>query len=157
MTGTKERPTVPNVILAIFWAQIALVLAYLGLLAAEETGIASHIVDRLFSAAFAPFGVAFFILGLALLILSWRTQLPPRLRTFLILTGAASSTAVIGAILHNVFYAIGIVARGWPIIEHISAGLEVAFFLAAVIGCPALFVIGAVGSIANLIRGHQRG
>lgn len=157
MTGIKEHPTVPNVILAIFWAQIALVLAYLGLLAAEETGIASHIFDRLLSASFAPFGVAFFILGLALLFLSWRTRLPPKLRTFLILTGAASSTAVIGAILHNVFYAIGIVARGWPVIEAITAGLEVAFFLAAVIGCPALFVIGAVGSIVNLIRGRQQG
>jgi len=75
-----------------------------------------------------------------------------RIKKFLILTGASSTGFFIFVILHNAFYALNIIAKDIFILDKLTEGLHVLFFLAAVIACPIGFLIGIIGTIVLFIK-----
>ena len=77
---------------------------------------------------------------------TWR-----RVKYFLILS-AASVIGFFGfALLHNVFYALGIMASDIIVLHYLPEVLHVVSFLIAIFVCPAGFLIGAVGSVVTVI------
>ena len=83
---------------------------------------------------------------------TWR-----RLRTFLILLGAGVIGFVLFAVLHNLFYALGIMAKDVAVLPQLLEFLHAAFFLIAIMVCPPAALIGAVGSVvvAVMNKGKQ--
>ena len=100
----------------------------------------------------AALGIAFGLLGL--LVAVWTAWLPEaRMRkAFFVLTGASGAGIPICAILHNLVYGLFIAWFGEGFWERHGMPDEPVFFILAVLVCPALFLIGSVGSIALLIR-----
>jgi hypothetical protein len=74
------------------------------------------------------------------------------MKKFLILTGASFGGFVVSVVLHNLFYALGIVASELIWLSYLMEVLEVFFFLVAVFVCPAGFLVGAMGSIVTFIK-----
>ena len=103
-------------------------------------------VKTFFFPVIAFLGILFFILGIALVVLSWK--LKGKIRFYFILTGASVFCILIFAILHNLVYGLFILLFGegfWG-----NGGDEPVFFILAVIVCPILFIIGAVKSFILL-------
>lgn len=103
---------------------------------------------QLFSVA-AVFAIIFGLLGLVLAVLTLRLQEPRLRRVFFLVTGISAAGIPISVVLHNLVYALCIVCFGekfW------GESDEPFFFILAIIVCPALFVIGAVGSTVLLVR-----
>ena len=69
------------------------------------------------------------------------------LKRFLILLGASVGGLFISVLLHNAFYALGIITSHIAALSYLMEGLHVTFFCLAVFLCPAGFVVGAAGSI----------
>jgi hypothetical protein len=91
----------------------------------------------------AVIAVVFFALAIALLVLTVKLKEPLIRKIFFILTGASAAGIPICGILHNLVYGL---------FYHGKAGEdEVVFFILAVLVCPALFVLGMLGSIVLLI------
>jgi hypothetical protein len=67
------------------------------------------------------------------------------------LAGASAAAIPVCALLHNVVYGLFLWWFGEGFWERHGAD-EPVFFLLAVVVCPALFLIGAVGSIAFFIK-----
>jgi MFS family permease len=95
----------------------------------------------------AVIAVVFFALAIALLVLTVKLKEPLIRRIFFILTGASAAAIPIFAILHNVVYGL---------FFHGKDGDEAVFFILAVLVCPALFVLGMLGSIVLLISARLR-
>ncbi len=91
-------------------------------------------------------GIALCYVAAATLILAfvhtWR-----QVRRFLILAGASLIGFPIFVVLHNLFYALGILAAGVILLNQLLEFLHAAFFIIAIIVCPPGFLIGAVGSV----------
>jgi hypothetical protein len=98
-----------------------------------------------------PPGLALVYLAVTAWILAlahrWR-----RVRSFLILLGASLSGFLVAVVLHNLFYALGVVAADAVVLQAVLGFLEVAFFLVAVFVCPPGAVIGAVGALVLAVR-----
>jgi hypothetical protein len=93
---------------------------------------------------FSPL-VATGVLGMALFILTIKYQVTGALRVFLMLAGAAPGAMFISIILHNFISAL--------IMKIIKKDFEEAvFFILAIFGCPAAFLVGTVGTIALMIK-----
>jgi len=90
----------------------------------------------------AVIAVVFFALAIALLVLTVKLKEPLIQRIFFLLTGASAVCIPIFAILHNLVYGL---------FFHGKDGDEAVFFILAVLVCPALFVIGMLGSLVLLI------
>ena len=73
-------------------------------------------------------------------------------RRFLILTAASFAGFFIFVLLHNAFYALGVVTGDIPGVSHFLEFSHVAFFCLAVFICPPGFAVGAVGSIIFAVR-----
>lgn len=56
------------------------------------------------------------------------------------------------SVLHNVFYALGIVFEDLLLLKYWFEALDAVFFLISVLIAPILFVVGLVGTIVMLIR-----
>lgn len=84
----------------------------------------------------------FFILGTALVVLTLRQKVAGKLKIFMLMTGGSAAGLVAFSVLHNLLYAL----LGFE---------EPVCFLLAVIACPILFLIGAVGSIVMMVRGKS--
>jgi hypothetical protein len=95
----------------------------------------------------AVIAVVFFALAIALLVLTVKLKEPLIRRIFFLLTGASAAAIPIFAILHNVVYGL---------FFHGKDGDEAVFFILAVLVCPALFIIGVLGSIVLLISARVR-
>ncbi len=89
----------------------------------------------------------FFLLGIILVVLTYKSKVKGKLKIYLLLTGISSLMFPIGAVLHNVFYALGIMVENIIILRYLMSILEVMFFLIAVLISPILFLVGAIGSI----------
>jgi len=131
----------------IFWALVVF-------FAALVAGIANrwmfwgHRMPLLgFALGFAIIAVVFCALAAALVILTLKLKEPLIQRIFFLLTGASAVGIPICAILHNLVYGL---------FFHGKDGDEAVFFILAVIVCPALFVLGALGSIVLLISAKSR-
>jgi MFS family permease len=95
----------------------------------------------------AVIAVVFFALAIALLVLTVKLKERGIRKVFFILMGASAAGIPIFAILHNVVYGL---------FFHGKDGDEAVFFILAVLVCPALFIIGVLGSIVLLISARLR-
>ncbi len=98
--------------------------------------------------------IAFALLGLIVAVLTARLKEPGAKRLFFLLAGASAAAIPICVILHNLVYALFIWWFGEGFWERHGTD-EPVFFTLAVVVCPALFVIGAVGSMVSLTRASQ--
>lgn len=101
-------------------------------------------------------GISFFLLGIALIVLTLKQKVRGILRKFLILTGATSAGFFVSVLLHNFIYGLFIVLFGPGFWERIGLGDEPFFFLLAIVVCPIGFLIGVVGSVTLFIK-RRRG
>jgi len=101
---------------------------------------------------FMPSGIIFFLLGIALIVLTVKSGLRGLLKKFLLITGAAPIGTVVSIILHNAFYGVFIYFLGADFWDRIGIGDEPVFFVLATIVCPIAFLVGVVGSIALFIK-----
>lgn len=95
------------------------------------------------------------LLGMFLVVLTLRLSEPRIQKMFFLLTGAAAAAIPVCVILHNVVYGLFI----WWFDEGFWArhgSDEPVFFIMAIIVCPALFLIGSMGSIVLLIAARAR-
>jgi hypothetical protein len=104
-----------------------------------------------------PFGLAVIVLAAAfvvLVIITAKLKEPRIRKLFFIITGASAALIPICAILHNLVYGLCMMWLGkdfWG-----AGGDEAVFFILAIIVCPALFVLGAIGSIVFLVSAMLR-
>jgi hypothetical protein len=132
----------------LFWGQIAVFVAIL-------LPMFVPTVRPLLRPAFLPLAGVWLLLGLGLLVLTVRTDLPRLLRWFLLATASSSSGAVLSMVLHNGMYAVGTVTGDRPVLQQTTSALEVVFFFGATIIFPLVFVAGVVGTIVTIIRSRQ--
>ena len=98
-----------------------------------------------------PFAV-FFLLGIALIVLTLREKVEGILKKFFLLAGASAVGVLVFILLHNAVYGLFIYFFGegfW------NGGDEPFFFIMAIIVCPLGFLVGVVGSIVLAIKGYS--
>jgi hypothetical protein len=101
----------------------------------------------------AVLAIVFGLLGIVLVALAARLKGPRMQKVFFILTGASAAGMPIFAVLHNLVYGLFIALFGEGFWErHGSGGDEPVFFILAILVCPALFLIGTVGSIVLFVK-----
>jgi hypothetical protein len=105
--------------------------------------------------------IAFVLLGLVVFVLTVRLNEARTQKAFFLLAGASAAAMPICALLHNVVYALFIWWFGEGFWERHGAD-EPVFFLLAMVVFPALFCVGAVGSLVSLAgaspdRGQRAG
>ena len=94
----------------------------------------------------SPFAV-FFLLGVALVILTVKEKVGGMLKKFLLLTGASAAGFLVSVFLHNAIYGLVLVKMlNRPDLD------EPVFFFIAILVCPIAFLVGAVGSIVLYIK-----
>jgi len=98
----------------------------------------------------------FCLLGIVLLVLVVREKVGGKLKKFLLLTGVSATGFFIFVVLHNVFYALGVVTENIFVLNYLMQGLHVIFFLMATPVCLIGFLVGLVGSIVLLIKKRKR-
>ena len=108
--------------------------------------------NSIIRAIFLPVMFSIPVFGVALMLLTIKVKLKKWIRVFLILTGAGPAGFAVFSILHNMFYAFGILTQSIPWLSFTMEILHVAFFLISLIVCPIVFVIGLVGTIVLFIR-----
>ena len=100
-----------------------------------------------------PFGVVlvvvFFLLGLVLMFLTIKGKVKGKLKKFLILTGGSASGFLVGVLLHNLLYGLGMLVEHIAWLYFLLEVLHVGFFIMAVLVCPLGFLIGMVGSVVT--------
>jgi hypothetical protein len=98
-----------------------------------------------------PF-IIFFLLAIALIVLTLREKVEGMLKKFFLLTGASAAGVFVFILLHNAVYGLFIYFFGegfW------NGGDEPFFFIMATIVCPLGFLVGMVGSITLAIRSYS--
>lgn len=96
-------------------------------------------------------GIIFVVLGIGLIILGAREKKQKCLKVFLLIAGISAAGFLPLVVLHNIFYAFGagLSLVSIPAMQDMQ-GLEVVFFLLAVIGCPIGLIVGILGIIICL-------
>jgi hypothetical protein len=133
-----ERPS--KLLSATFIATIALFLVLAALVFLQQWIPYGRLLSRYLM---LPGAAALVVLGLALLVLAMRSRLERGLRRALILTGIAALGAPVGAILHNLTYALLVLLSERGIWKLKEGGDEGVFFLLAVVAFPVLFIVSA--------------
>ena len=118
----------------IFWTQLAVFLLLF-------SSILLGYIPRMF---FLPVIGLFFVLGVALTILTWKAKVK---KLYFYLVGFSSIGFFAFVMLHNFFYALGI-HFGLFALEVLHA----VFFIIAAVVCPLAFIIGVVGVIYRLFK-----
>ena len=93
-----------------------------------------------------PF-IIFSLCGAILILLTLKKKVEGNLKKFLLLTGISASGIFVGILLHNFFYALGIMTEHIFWLNHLFELLHVVFFITATIICPVGFLIGTIGVI----------
>ncbi len=137
--------------IAIFWALVGAFIVVL----AEFFIPAFRDLFKSSKLFWGPLAV-FFLLGSALLFLALKAKKRTELKKFLILTGASASGFFISVILHNLFYAIGVLTNHILVLKYLMEFLNIAFFLIGIFICPLGFLIGAIGTITLLIKQREK-
>ncbi len=94
----------------------------------------------------------FFLLGVALIILTVKEKVAGMLKKFFILTGASATSFLVSILLHNAIYGLLIYWFGANFWDRIGLGDEPFFFFVAIVVCPIGFLVGVVGSIVLAIK-----
>ena len=134
-------------LITTFWALIVSFLFIIG-------QFFIPVVTELFSGSLfflLPF-VIFSLLGGLLIFLTLKEKIEGKLQKLLILTGASAAGFFVFVLLHNVFYAFGVITSSIAILRYLMEILHVTFFLIAILVCPLGFLIGAIGSIIILVK-----
>ena len=127
-------------------------------------GVFVVIVSILFIPAFReslgfPFlaasGAVFFLLGVALIVLTVKEKVVGKPKKFLLLTGASSAGVLVSALLHNAVYGLFIHFFGADFWDRVGMGDEPFFFILAIVICPLGFLVGLVGSVVLFIKGKR--
>ena len=106
---------------------------------------------RLYGLFMVPL-IIFSLLGIPLIIFTVREKAKGLHKIFLLLTGASTVGFMLFVVLHNVFYAIGMLTISTPILNQLMEILHVTFFILAIPICPIVFAVGAIGTITMEIR-----
>ena len=93
-----------------------------------------------------PF-IIFSLLGGILLFLTVKKKMEKKLKIFLILTGASAAGFFIAVLLHNMLYALAVVAENIIIVKYLAEFVGIIFFFVSVFACPLGFLVGVVGTI----------
>ncbi|MBU1132377.1 hypothetical protein KKC32_03995 [Patescibacteria group bacterium] len=104
--------------------------------------------------AIAVLAILFFLLGIALLVMTIKSKTKGKLKLFLIFTGASAIAFPVSVILHNVIYGLFIHFFGenfWG-----NGGDEPVFFILATMVCPIIFLIGAIGSSIIFFKQNKK-
>ena len=104
-------------------------------------------VSRPFFFVLAALGIIFMFFGGALVFLARKEK--GALRIFLMITGISAICPFVFSILHNVFYALGIIFENSSLLFEI---LHAGSFIIALIISPIIFFVGAIASIILLKR-----
>jgi hypothetical protein len=110
---------------------------------ANETIAAAIAVSLLF------FGLLFFAMGLALLILTIRARkgLHRPLKRFLLLTGSSAVGVPASILLHGLVYGLFILLFGQNFWSRTGIEDEPFFFSMGILVCPLAYLVGTIGSI----------
>ncbi|MEN6385919.1 MAG: hypothetical protein ABFD79_12085 [Phycisphaerales bacterium] len=81
---------------------------------------------------------SFFMLGIVQIIMTIKIIEPKTKKIFFILTGSSAAMIPVFTILHNVVYGLFFAGKD---------GDEAVFFILAVLVCPILFAVSALGSV----------
>ncbi len=95
----------------------------------------------------AILGFILLILGIILIYRTIKLKKKGKEKLFFILTGISPAGMVLGSILHNFFYALGIIFEDNILLNKFFEILHVTSFLLSLIVFPVLFIIGAIGII----------
>lgn len=127
----------------VFWLLVGIFIVLVGYFAVPF----SEDTNRAFFLIVAVLGFIFLLLGIALIFLTIKQKIKGKLKTFLILTGVSAICPLVFSILHNFFYALGMISSHIPVLKYLMEFLHVAAFLIAIPISPIGFLIGAIGSI----------
>lgn len=75
-----------------------------------------------------------------------------KLRRFLILTGVSAVGFLASVLLHNFFYALGVLTNNIFVLHFLFEFLHGAFFIIGLFICPVGFLVGGVGSIFCFLK-----
>jgi hypothetical protein len=98
-----------------------------------------------------PF-IIFSLLGAFLIFLTVKSKIKGKHRKLLLLTGVSAAGFFVSIVLHNLLYALAIVASHIIVLKYIFEFLHAAFFILAILVCPLGFLIGATGSTIIFIK-----
>ena len=129
---------------SIFWALVAVFIVIAGVFLIPV--LRESVMGFLF---LIISGVVFFLLGVALIVLTVKEKVGGILKKFLLLTGASSAGFIVSVLLHNAIYGLFIHFFG---ADFWNGGDEPVFFIMAIFVCPIGFLVGAVGSIVLAIK-----
>ncbi len=127
----------------VFWLLVALFILIVGYFVIP----ASDEVKRALFPFAATLAFLFFFLGILLVMLVRKQRVQGKLKIFLYLTGLSATFFLLGSILHNFFYAIGVAFEHIKVVVILMEILHVTFFLIATIGCPIGFLVGMIGGV----------
>jgi len=99
----------------------------------------------------AALGILFLILGTSLAIISRKEK--GKLRIFLMITGISAICPFVFTILHNFFYALGIVFEN---LNWLFEFLHASSFIISLLIAPIAFIVGTVGSIILFKRKDKK-
>ena len=128
----------------IFWVVIAIFAAMAVIIASQDRFLGHRLTMFVLASLFIAFGVLAAVLAV---ITAWVKEAFIR-KLFFMVTGASAAGVLIFSILHNLAYAL-CPKLGW--VYWGEGGDEPVFFTLALFVCPALFIIGSIGSIVLLI------
>ncbi len=129
--------------IAIFWVLIVSVIVFVS---------GTYFGPWLRGTPFLPAIAALFLLGIALIFFTLKEKVKGKLKLFLLLTGSSIVGFFVFVILHNLFYALGIITGHITVLKYLMEIIHVVFFIIAVLICPIGFLVGAIGSIVLLIK-----
>ena len=87
------------------------------------------------------------VAGLGLVISTYRHKTAGKVKIFLLISGFSAVGFLVGVVLHNLLYALAMLAENLTIIHVILNILEAAAFIAAVILCPVGLLAGIIGTL----------
>jgi len=96
-----------------------------------------------------------FVTGVGLIVTTYREKTTGKRKIYLLLSGFSSAGFLLGVVLHNLLYALGMITENLVIVNKIINFFAVAFFLAATIICPVGFIVGMVGTLIILKKSQS--
>ena len=144
-------------ILPVFWALFGVFISFaIAMQVLMESPLRQWLNESI-GVNFAPslfftLGSLFFLLGLALIILTARAKLDKIFKSFLLLTGASAVGVFVSILLHGAIYGLFILLFGEGFWDRIGVPDEPFFFIMAIFVCPLAYLVGTIGSIVLIIR-----
>ncbi|MCK4643072.1 hypothetical protein KAU32_05490 [bacterium] len=113
-------------------------------------------VKRAILIPFLILSAVFCLLGVFLLIVTYKQKIKGLLKLFLLFVGYASSGFLVSVVLHNVVYGVLIKLFGDDFWTRNNMPDEPVFFIIAIFVCPIVFLVGAIGSAILLSKKKDR-